>query len=407
MAKNICFFLVLLTCNQCGYSSFQNQHFKRGNIILGSLLPIHFSNGSENCGEVSIVNFQRSIEQKKQMSKLVQVGTWKKETFLLNASLVKWSVPGRLPVSVCMHNCKPGTMQTRTIACCWQCINCPLNTISTSYASRHCSSCPIDRMSNSDRTRYIDIPVNNFTWTDAPSIICISLATLGIALCVLANIVFIRYRNTPLVKSSRFELSTILLVFIAAHFATTWCEFAQPSDMLCKIREPLRSASLTGCISILLLKTLRLVGAFQIVTLGDWFNRFLKNTMTQILAMITINTVQYIVHFIWLLSDSPHSFKEIIARKNVFIGCKPYKAMPGRVCYVLTIAYLFALCLVCTYYATRARKLPGNFNETRLIGFSMYTLLLSWITYYCLHYSLEGPYNPVVASSTILMSSYA
>ena len=73
---------------------------------------------------------------------------------------------------------------------------------------------------------------------------------------------------------------------------------------------------------------------------------------------------------------------------------------------VAMLTYLIFLSLVCAYYAFKARTLPENFNEARYIGFAMYILLLSWITFYPVQSSLQGWYVAVVSCTTALLSSY-
>ena len=364
---------------------------------FGDPLPISYE----------VFSYQRYMENNTHKVSFKQVGKWSHRRFTLNRKLVKWPTPGTVPLSVCMDKCKPGTLQTTTIACCWQCIKCPVNTVSRVYGSSNCSECPNDQKSNKNRTQCIDLTVPNTTWTEGPAILCVSLAVIRVALCILVIFVFIKHKNTPLVKSSGFELSIVFLMLIAAHFALASVYFAPPSHVLCKIKEPWRYVSLTGCISILLLKTLRLASAFELVTIADWFKKYLQTATKQIFTIIAINATGIILCLIWLLTDPPYSHQEIIAWKSVFVTCIPCKTIIGKVLQGLIIAYLFILCWICTFYATKARQLPGNFNETRLIGFSMYSLLLSWITFYSVDFSLESRYVSVVDSSTILMSSYA
>ena len=47
--------------------------------------------------------------------------------------------------------------------------------------------------------------------------------------------------------------------------------------------------------------------------------------------------------------------------------------------FIETFAFVSVLVLLYTYYAIRTRNLPENFNETKRIGFAMYTTLLTEI----------------------------
>lgn len=39
-----------------------------------------------------------------------------------------------------------------------------------------------------------------------------------------------------------------------------------------------------------------------------------------------------------------------------------------------TVIYVALLIVVCTFYAFKTRKIPENFNESKFIGFTMYTV---------------------------------
>ena len=73
---------------------------------------------------------------------------------------------------------------------------------------------------------------------------------------------------------------------------------------------------------------------------------------------------------------------------------------------IAMLTYLIFLSLVCAFYAFKARTLPENFNEARYIGFAMYILLLSWMTFFPVQTSLGGWYAAVVSCTTALVSSY-
>ena len=39
------------------------------------------------------------------------------------------------------------------------------------------------------------------------------------------------------------------------------------------------------------------------------------------------------------------------------------------------------LIVVCTIYAVKTRKIPENFNESKFIGFTMYTTCIIWLAF--------------------------
>lgn len=49
--------------------------------------------------------------------------------------------------------------------------------------------------------------------------------------------------------------------------------------------------------------------------------------------------------------------------------------------FLYSLAYDAALIVLCTIYAIKTRKVPENFNETKFIGFSMYTTCVIWFSW--------------------------
>lgn len=44
------------------------------------------------------------------------------------------------------------------------------------------------------------------------------------------------------------------------------------------------------------------------------------------------------------------------------------------------------LVITCTVYAIKTRKIPENFNESKFIGFTMYTTCVIWLAFVPLYY---------------------
>jgi len=58
--------------------------------------------------------------------------------------------------------------------------------------------------------------------------------------------------------------------------------------------------------------------------------------------------------------------------------------------FLLSLVYNMLLIVVCTVYAVKTRKIPENFNESRHIGFTMYTTCVIWLGFVPIYF---GTYN--------------
>ena len=362
--------------------------------------------GDPTFSSYDIVNFQKQAENYEN----VKVGTWTGGTRInltINDKRIQWAnEESEPPISTCSHRCPPGTKQTITVSCCWECIKCPVGSISKQHSSPNCTKCPQLHKSNVDGTACLPLPVINIKWSDVTAVIFLILTVIGLLVTTMAFFVFMKNQSTPLVRVSNRELSLLLLVAIALCFVLTLLHLAQPTKTLCCIIYPLRYFINTTFVSILFLKTNRLVRAFQTNIIPNWFKRYIVDRKRQFLVVLGLNIVEVILAVLWLTLDPPYEHQEIRVQTHVFYTCMPFRSAIGSVLRATMFSYFILLSLVCAGYAFKARRLPENFNETRYIGSAMYVLLISWVSFYPVDTSLEGFYTTIVACATALVTAY-
>ena len=363
-----------------------------------------------------IVNFKSSSKGFSE----VLVGWWARKTsprLHLDVPNITWNSQSGykgVPLSVCSHDCKPGERRVTKSPCCWECVSCPLGTISSSGIYSNCSECPKRQKPNEKRTECVDLPQNNLNWNNISAIAVSSTAGVGLVLTILCFVVFIRHRNTPIVKASNRELSFLLLTVVALFFVLAFLYLLIPTDLLCRAINIWRYTVFTLCVSILLLKSRKIVKAFQFEgPLPEGLsNRPKKRKKSflfkgQRLHLLLLLSIQVILMVAWIICDPP--YKETIVRplQYVFVVCKPFRSATGQALLAMTITAVLLLSFACVYYAFRGRKIPENFNEARYIGFSMYIVLLSSAAYYPVEFGLEGWYVGIIGGVTTLVSSFA
>jgi len=51
------------------------------------------------------------------------------------------------------------------------------------------------------------------------------------------------------------------------------------------------------------------------------------------------------------------------------------------------------LIVVCTVYAVKTRKIPENFNESKHIGFTMYTTCVIWLAFVPIYFGTHNTFQ--------------
>ena len=295
-----------------------------------------------------------------------------------------------IPTSVCTERCPPGTRQSPTTPCCWECIKCPGGTISTIHGSNNCSECTRSQQSNDERTQCTELPIVRLQAGSVTGIIVAVLASFGLFMSLFTWVIFMVYFKTPVAKASNREMSLILLAGVTFLFIMPLVNLPESTDAICRFTHCGRLTVWVLCVSVLLVKTMRIVSAFQDELILPNVKPFLAKASTQRALLATLTAVQIGLMIAWLTLGPPYKETTIAHLQHISIICKAHSSTTGKNILLVNIAYGFFLSMLCTYYAFRVRNVPENFNEAKRIGFSMYILLLSLLAYYPVAFATGG-----------------
>ena len=366
--------------------------------------------GDRSSAYYDIFSFKNVPNGDVESVKMVLIGEWKtskrNETRLIFHEALNWTTKsGRPPKSECSEQCPPGTRKSSTSPCCWQCLPCLGETISSSAGSESCRECPNGTISNPANTECVALPSANISYTNITGIVILTFGSLGVVVTLFCLAALCKFWNSPIVKASNRELSLSLLLTILASFSLVYIDVFKTTNTICMIIYPLRYLTYNICLSTLLVKVLLISCAFRVPIMTSLELTSLPNK-AQVGIIIAFLAPLLSVLMPWLLLDPPFNFQHIYPKRYTFNECKAYSSSVGKSLFLATCFYIFFQMLLSSFCAFKIRKIPENFSEAKRIAFSMYIFLFSLLCYHPVELSLNGWYVTVVDCVTTLLSAY-
>ncbi|CAG9541072.1 unnamed protein product, partial [Cercopithifilaria johnstoni] len=389
-----CSSLNFRNCNisKTGFDGARLQSYYR-NVSIAPDVPPHIDANGDGIGNYNIY-------QLNDMGYYQNVGKWTAGKKLdlnvhrIRKGLKRWG--GSLPLSVCSTDCPRGHYRAyQDQNCCWSCIPCDVST-SIIINETSCVQCPLGYAPNEDLIACKLIPPTtleyNSPWVVLPAI----CSTLGIAatLCVVA--VFIRYNNTPIIMASGRELCYFMLGGILLCYLVTFVLVSKPNMAICAASRILIGLSMSAIYAAILTKTNLLARIFLMQNAGR-LDCIVPSA--QIAICFGIVSIQLIGSLVWLVIDPPGTDVLFPSRKETILTCK------ARASHLLiSLLYNMFLIIACTIYAFKARKIPENFNETRLIGFTMYSTSILWLSFGPIYFATQNNFKIQMTSLCMCIS---
>ncbi|XP_006905618.1 extracellular calcium-sensing receptor isoform X1 [Pteropus alecto] len=397
--------------------------------VLKHLRHLNFTNNMgeqvtfDECGDLmgnySIINWHLSPEDGSIVFKEVgyyNVYAKKGERLFINEEKILWSGFSREPIpfvlsvlqvpfSNCSRDCLAGTRKgiiEGEPTCCFECVECPDGEYSDETDASACDKCPDDFWSNENHTSCIAKEIEFLSWTEPFGIALTLFAVLGIFLTAFVLGVFIKFRNTPIVKATNRELSYLLLFSLLCCFSSSLFFIGEPQDWTCRLRQPAFGISFVLCISCILVKTNRVLLVFE-AKIPTSFHRKWWGLNLQFLLVFLCTFMQIVICVIWLYTAPPSSYRNHeLEDEIIFITCHEGSLMALG----FLIGYTCLLAAICFFFAFKSRKLPENFNEAKFITFSMLIFFIVWISFIPAYASTYGKFVSAVEVIAILAASF-
>uniref|UniRef100_A0A4X2K3K9 G-protein coupled receptors family 3 profile domain-containing protein n=1 Tax=Vombatus ursinus TaxID=29139 RepID=A0A4X2K3K9_VOMUR len=298
-------------------------------------------------------------------------------------------VETQTPTSMCSLYCGPGFKKTKHESqpiCCFDCTPCPEGKISNQTDAEECLQ---------DRC----LPkIVTFLAYEEPLGMTLACAALCFSLLTALVLgVFMKHRDTPIVKANNRSLSYTLLVSLSLCFLCSLLFIGHPNTTTCLLQQTTFAVVFTVAIASILAKNITVILAFRATKPGSKLRRWLGSTTSYSLILI-----QKCLCGIWLGAYPAFLEMDVHAEPGfVIIQCNE----GSIITFYCVLGYMALLALGSFTMAFLARNLPDTFNEAKFLTFSMLVFCNVWISFLPAYQSTKGKAMVAVEVFSILASS--
>ncbi|XP_017876533.1 metabotropic glutamate receptor isoform X2 [Ceratina calcarata] len=382
-------------------------NYDRGAFYRSYLLNVSFTDsaGSEvkfdehgdGLARYEILNFRKSDHNGTNGYHYRVVGKWFNSLDIHTEELV-WSRGTKdIPISACSLPCEPGMIKKQQgDTCCWVCDQC--EEYEYVYDEYTCVDCGPGKWPHEDKRGCYQLPINHIRWDSAFAIAPAVISCLGIVATLAVACLLFHHRDTPVVRASGRELTIILLAGVLVCYLNTFLLLATPTTVTCILQRFGVGVSFSAVYGALLTKTNRIARIFDSASRSAVRPKYISPA-SQVCIAAALIALQVVLTLVWMIIEPPGTRFFYPDRKQVILKCNIQDMS-----FLFSQLYNALLILISTVYAVKTRKIPENFNESKFIGFTMYTTCIIWLAFVPIYFGTGNAHETQITTLCVAIS---
>ncbi|XP_063158679.1 vomeronasal type-2 receptor 26-like [Candoia aspera] len=308
------------------------------------------------------------------------------------------------PLSLCNELCHKGHSKTKKEGkpfCCYDCLPCPGGKVSTQMDMDSCSQCPDDSYPSKAQDQCIPKIVSFLSFQEPLGITLAIFALLFSSITARVLVVFVQYKDTPIVKANNRGLSYTLLVSLLLSFLCPLLFIGRPQTATCLLRQMAFGIIFSVAVSSVVAKTLTVVLAFMATRPGSQMRTWVGKRLA-FFIVLSCSLLQTTLCTVWLASSAPFPDLDMHSLpQEVVLECS--EGSPAM--FYCILGFIGLLAMISFTVAFLSRNLPDSFNEAKFITLSMLLFCSVWISFVPAYQSTKGKYTVAVEIFSILASA--